>query len=189
MRVPVQAVDRDPQYRPQTEVPAQNMDRDPHRIDLQCVDLHHIDPTLPPTFSLTFSLTFSPTFPPFSVPFSPFLLHFLPTLYGHLLPDFTSNPPPRVPVHRLDRDQQYRPITEVPAQNMDRDQHRIDPHRINPHRINLHRIDLHRIAKLRGVQQGSGLGIGEAGDAGELVNVGGEAVANLTETLNLFIVS
>ena len=165
------------------------MDRDPHRIDLQCVDLHHIDPTLPPTFSLTFSLTFSPTFPPFSVPFSPFLLHFLPTLYGHLLPDFTSNPPPRVPVHRLDRDQQYRPITEVPAQNMDRDQHRIDPHRINPHRINLHRIDLHRIAKLRGVQQGSGLGIGEAGDAGELVNVGGEAVANLTETLNFLIVS
>ena len=31
MRVPVQAVDRDPQYRPKTEVPAQNMDRDPHQ--------------------------------------------------------------------------------------------------------------------------------------------------------------
>ena len=72
---------------------------------------------------------------------------------------------------------------------MDRDPHRIGPHRINPHRINLHRIDLHCIAKLRGVQQGGGLGIGEAGDAGELVNIGREAVANLTETLNLFIVS
>ena len=90
----------------------------------------------------------------------------------------------RVPVQAVDQDLQYRPITEVPAQNMDRDQHLIDSHLIN-----LHRIYLHRIAKLRGVQQGSGLGIGEAGDAGELVDVGGEAVANLTETLNLFIVS
>ena len=31
MRVPVQAVDRDQQNRPITEVPAQNMDRDPHQ--------------------------------------------------------------------------------------------------------------------------------------------------------------
>ena len=31
MRVPVQAVDRDPRYRPKTEVPAQNLDRDPHQ--------------------------------------------------------------------------------------------------------------------------------------------------------------
>ena len=98
--------------------------------------------------------------------------------------DFRLGPILLVPVQMMDRDQQYQPETEVPAQNMDRDQHRIDPHRINPHRI-----DLQRIAKLRGVQQGGGLGVGDAGDAGELVDVGGEAVANLTETLNLFIVS
>ena len=246
-RVPVQTVDRDQQYRPQTEVPAQNMDRDQHRIDLQHVDLHHIDPTLPPPFS--------PSFPPFLFPFllpsfftffftssrpstNLFFLTLHPALprasrsrrwtgTSNIGPKRKSRPKTwtgtrtastrivltcttstrivsagtafvyitstsiistctaltsylhriglqRVPVQTVDRDQQYRPITEVPAQNMDRDPHR---------------IDLHRIAKLRGVQQGGGLGVGDAGDAGELVDVGGEAVANLTETLNLLIVS
>lgn len=43
MRVPVHRLDRDPQYRPKTEVPAQNLDRDPHQTFARG-DLYRSDP-------------------------------------------------------------------------------------------------------------------------------------------------